>query len=112
MVDKNTYLPVGFAVCYYEPEGAVSVQASFGEYFRQYPKDIMAGMAPICRIVRDSGVDEMWAIADEEVEGSTDLIVWMGGEKTEHRRDEPPMGWWYRMPLRSDRMTKWLEKRG
>ncbi len=112
LVDADSYLPVGFAVCYFEPEGAVSVQASFGNLFRTYPKDILAGMAPVCRIVRDSGVKELWAVADEDIEGSTDLIKWMDGERTEHRRDEPPCGWWYRMDLTSERMTKWLVKRG
>ena len=112
LVDKKNYLPLGFAVCYYEPSGAVSVQASFGQYFRQWPKDILAGMAPICRIVRDSGVDELWAVADQDIEGSEQLIEWMQGERTEHRREEPPCGYWYRMDLKSERMKKWLEKRG
>ena len=112
LVDKKTYYPVGFAVCYYEPSGAVSVQATFKNLFRQFPKDILAGMAPTVRIVRDSGVKEMWAVADSSIEGSTDLIRWMGGVKTEHKRDEEPFGYWYTMQLDNDRITKWLEKRG
>lgn len=112
LVDKANYWPIGFAVCYYEPCGTVSVHAHFGDYFRTYPKDILAGMAPVCQLVKDSGVAALHAVADEDISGSIDLVRWMGGEKTGERRLEPPIGDVYIMRFDNPQMTKWLERRG
>ena len=80
MVDRNTYQPLGVAICYFEPSGIISVYASFGEYFRRYPKDILASMAPTVKAVIASGAEYLYAIADEDIDGSIDLVRWMGGE--------------------------------
>lgn len=112
MVDRRTYLPVGLAVLYFEASGVVSVHAAFGQYFRQYPKDILAGMAPVCQSAVTSGVKSLHAIADEDVPGSADLLVWLGGEKTGERSLEPPIGDVFEIKTDNPRMTAWLERRG
>ncbi len=112
MVDRETYQPVGVAIAWFEPTGIVSIQASFGGYFRQYPKDIMASMAPTVKAIIASGAEYLYAIADEDIEGSLELVRWMGGERTGDRSDEPPIGDVYQMDLNGPRIQAWVAKRG
>lgn len=112
MVDKETYTPVGFCLFYFEPGNVVSIHAHFGKYLRQYTPQIMAGMAPVCQKVVDAGITEFYAIADEDVQGSADLIKWLGGEKTDHRNMTPPVGFVYRIDVNNPKMKGWLKRRG
>lgn len=108
MVEKATYMPVGFCVAYFEPCGTTSIQASFANYFRTWPKDIMQGMAPVIKRIFDAGVTELHAIADEEIEGAIDLVRWAGGEKTGDRSDAPPIGDVYRIDMNGKPMQRWM----
>ena len=112
MVDAETYIPLGFCAGWFQPNGVVQIQASFGEYFRQHPKDILAAMAPTFRQVREHGVRSVYAIADEEVKGSIDLIEWFDGKKTGHRSTEPPIGDEYEIDCYGPRISKVIEQRG
>lgn len=111
MVSRETYTPVGFAFVWFEPSGVCSIQAHYGEYFRQYPKDVLASMAPTVRQVRDVGVNEIVAIADEDIPGADTLVLWMGGKPT-GQRSEVPRGEIYTIDLWSDRIESWLQARG
>lgn len=79
MVDKD-YMPLGFALAWLRPEGATTIHAYYGHWLKQYPKDILRGMQPIMQRIREAGIYEVWAIADERVEGSRKLVEWFKGE--------------------------------
>ena len=111
MVSRETWRPVGFAFVWFEPCGVCSIQAHYGEYFRQYPKDVLASMAPTVRQVREVGVDEIMAIADEDIPGADTLVHWMQGKPT-GKRSEVPRGEIYTIDLHSDRINKWVDLRG
>lgn len=81
MVDRD-FLPVGFCLAWLRPTEAVTIHAFFGEYLKRWPKDILRGMKPIIERVRDAGITEVFAEADERFDGSRKLIEWFGGEPT------------------------------
>lgn len=112
MVDRN-FLPLGMALIYFpaEDHAKAEMHAHFGKWFRMYPKDILNGMRPICRKARDAGVNELYCIADEAIEGSVKLVDWFQGEKTGERNNEPPAGDIYRLDLHNARFTQWLAQR-
>lgn len=112
MVDKN-FLPLGMALIYFptDEQSKAECHAHFSGWFRRYPKEILDGMRPICRKARDAGVKELYAIADEAIEGSIDLVRWFDGEKTGERNLEPPVGDIYRLDLYSPKFKKWLDQR-
>lgn len=96
MVDRN-FLPLGFCLAWLREEGTVTVHAYFGEYLRLFPKDILKGMKPVMDRIREAGVSDVWAIADERVPGSRRLIQWFGGVPS--GQIVPGQGEYYRIDM-------------
>jgi len=86
MVDRN-FIPVGFALAYFEDDGAVSIHAHFGQYLKRYPKDVLRHMQKFIHTLRDNGHPIAYAIADESIEGSETLIRWFKGTPTGKRHE-------------------------
>lgn len=82
MVDRD-FLPLGFCLAWLRDNGTVTAHAYFGQWLMIYPKDILRGMRPVMQRLRDCGVTEVWAVADEAVPGSSKLVEWFGGVETE-----------------------------
>lgn len=110
LVNRN-YLPLGMALLYFAPEGHTEVHAHFGKWFRKYPKQVLDGMRPICRKAVKAGVKHAFAIADEAIDGSIDLVRWFEGEKTGERTVLPPVGDIYKLDFTKPRFQRWLAQR-
>jgi hypothetical protein len=96
MVDEN-YMPKGFCLAWLRENGTVTAHAYFGEWLKIYPKDILKGMKPVMDRIREAGVKEIWAVADENVEGSDTLTKWLRAEKTE--QFVPGQGYYWRIDM-------------
>jgi hypothetical protein len=81
MVDED-FMPLGFCMAWRRENGTVTAHAYFGDWLRVYPKDILKGMRPVMQQIRDAGVTEIWAVADERVPGSDVLVKWFKGVPT------------------------------
>lgn len=73
-------MPLGFALVWVRPEGSCTVHAHYGKWLRTFPKDILRAMKGTMDKCRAAGVTELWAVADERVEGSRTLVEWMRAE--------------------------------
>ena len=100
MVDRN-FIPVGFALSYFENDGTVSIHAHFGQWLRAYPKDILRHMAKFTATLRDQGNAIIYAIADESIPGSDTLIHWFRGRDTGRRHEFGPI---YEIDLRTSKI--------
>ena len=89
MVD-DLYRPLGFCFVAFEDDG-VTCHAYFGKWLRVWPKDILRGMKPVFDRLREMEEHFVFAVADEEVEGSDKLIHWFKGVKTDRRADTGPI---------------------
>lgn len=78
MVDR-WFIPVGFCMAWVRPGKPVTVHGHFGEWLKQYPKDILRGIKPVMDRLRANGITEVWALADERIQGSDTLCKWFGG---------------------------------
>lgn len=81
MVDRD-FMPLGFALAWLRPEGSVTIHAYYGEWLKTYPKDILRGMKVTMDRLREAGIDDIYAIADERVPGSDTLIKFFRGVPT------------------------------
>ena len=97
MVDRLHYLPLGFALARLWPSGAVSIHAYFGQWLKQYPKDVLRGLKGTIDELRAMGIKDIHAVADENVEGSVTLVKWFKGEKTAQWVEG--QGWYYKINL-------------
>lgn len=81
MVDRQ-FIPVGFLLAYFEPDGTTSIHAHFGRWLKTYPKDVLRHMQGFIATLLGMGVRHVYAIADRGFEGSDTLIHWFGGVPT------------------------------
>lgn len=75
--------------------------AHFGKFARKYPTILLDACKRMITQLRDAGFDEVYVVADEAVEGSTTLIEWFNGQKTDQWIDN--MGWMYVVNLHNTR---------
>jgi RimJ/RimL family protein N-acetyltransferase len=95
LVDRD-FRPAGFCLAWLRPDDTVTIHAYFGDYLRRYPKDILRGMKPIMERIRQAGIVDVYAEADERFEGSRKLIEWFGGVPTGQRVEN---GEYYRIDM-------------
>lgn len=100
MVDRY-FMPLGFAMVEFTEEGSAIAHAHFGHWLHIYPKDILRQMRVFFDDVRKTGTTEMFACADESIDGSVTLIEWFKGELTGDRCPEGPI---YRIDLKETRI--------
>jgi len=112
IVRKDNYIPLHFGFCYFEPEGVVSVHARLGDVLRTYPKEILAQITKTIREVREVGVNELYAIADEDIYESQKFIEWFDAKPTGKKSLYPPIGDVYRIDLYSEKMDELIKRRG
>ena len=96
MVDRD-FMPVGFCIVWFRENGTATVHAYFGTWLQTYPKDILRGMRPTMQKLREIGVTDVYAVADESVPGSDKLVQWFKGVATD--QVVPGQGRYYRMNL-------------
>lgn len=96
MVDRD-FMPRGFCLAWFRENGTVTIHGYFGEWLKIYPKDILKGMRPVMQCLRKQGVQYVYAVADERVEGSDTLITWFRGEPIGQRVAD--QGEYYRVDL-------------
>lgn len=92
MVDED-YFPRGFCLAWFRHNGTVTIHAYFGEYLRTFPKDILRGMKPTMNELREMGVTDVYAVADERVPGSEQLVRWFRGVPTDQWVDGQGRYW-------------------
>ncbi len=97
MVDRD-FLPAGFCLAWIRDNGTVTVHGYFGKWLKVFPKDILRGMKPVMNRLREAGIEEVWAVADEAVPGSDKLVEWFRGVATD--QIVPGQGRYYRINLK------------
>lgn len=110
LVDRN-FIPLGMCLIYFAADGTHEIHAHYGSWFRKFPKQILDGMRPICRKARDAGIRYVYAIADEAIPGSVDLVRYFEGENTGARSEHPPIGDVYKLDFHGHKFTQWLNQR-
>lgn len=95
MVDEN-FLPLGFAMAWFEPGGIVSIHAHFGKWLHIYPKDILRGIKVTLDELRALGVEDLYTVVDVAIPGAFTLVEWFKGEPTGYANEIGPV---YKMPL-------------
>jgi hypothetical protein len=96
MVDRD-FMPLGFCIAWLRDNGTTTIHAYFGDWLRTFPKDILRGMKPTMQRLRDAGIVDVYAVAEESVPGSDKLIAWFKGVPTD--QIVPGQGRYYRMNL-------------
>ena len=96
MVDDR-FIPLGFALAYFEPSGLVSIHAHFGQWFRKYPKDILRGLKHTIDELRDMGIKDVYTAVDIGIDGAFTLVEWLGGVPTGDQHEIGPI---YKMALK------------
>lgn len=82
MVERETFIPCGYATVFFEPDGTRTINCHFGPWLRTYPKDILREMKRFTDELRGNGLTEFYAVEDARIDGADTLIRWFNGENT------------------------------